>query len=135
MGLPCVNCKRDIAENEAEFFAGILVCKDCNRVATHLCERAHKELKWLLLMHQELIRNAIVQGKLQLQVQQGLEEVSRDELLEALAKMARQAREEQERECPLPLPTTRRTVSKESTTSNARTLDADGKPSSDSNSE
>lgn len=92
MGLSCVNCRRDLESNQAKFFGDILVCEECYIIATRLCEQAKKELSWLLLMHKELVRNAIVRHELRLSEREPQEEVPKEDLIAALARMAKHAR-------------------------------------------
>ena len=63
--LPCVNCKQPI-EGEMHFFAKVLVCDSCYKLANHLKDRGRKELRLLTLLLEESIRVAIIQGELHL---------------------------------------------------------------------
>ncbi len=62
MGLPCMNCKRDAGSGK--FFAEAYVCGDCYAVASRLFEQGNRELNQVLVTLKELIRVAIIEGRL-----------------------------------------------------------------------
>ena len=128
MGLPCVNCKADVAPEDVKFFGKIFVCPDCYAIAERLYQRGESELKMLLLILHESIRSSIVQGKLQFSPQQ-LADMKREDLLTHLQTMASEMRTQKEsEECPA-TPTSTRTPCKVTMRLPARS--ADGKQNSD----
>ncbi len=122
VGLPCVNCKADVAPEDAKFFGKIFVCPTCYAIAERLYERGENELRMLLLILHESIRGAIVQGKLQLSPQQ-VGDMKREDLLEQLQRMAREARSIVEKESEECTPTSTRTPCKVTMRLPARSVD------------
>lgn len=63
MNLPCMNCKKEVAQDEAKLFAEVFLCPSCFTQAGHFFSRMVSELNFLLTMAKESIRLALVQGK------------------------------------------------------------------------
>ena len=65
MALPCMNCKRaDFSPGDGKFFAEAFVCPTCFFIAERLYEQGDRELRQVLVTLKELIRVAIVEGRL-----------------------------------------------------------------------
>jgi hypothetical protein len=64
--LPCVNCKREIPEDQVKVIFEVLVCPDCYRVAEILYNRAKVELNNYLVLLKDMIRTSLIAGALQL---------------------------------------------------------------------
>ena len=88
MGLPCLNCKRDVAQDDLKVFAGIFVCPACYQIAERFNQRATEELKSLLVMQRELIRVALVEGRLHLGPAESTKELTKKEVFEELLRLA-----------------------------------------------
>lgn len=63
-GLPCMNCHKEVGEGESKIFAEVFLCEGCAEMATRLFSRFEGELKKLLFMSKETIRQALVRGEL-----------------------------------------------------------------------
>ncbi len=87
-GIPCMNCKRQVAQDQGRVFAEVFVCPDCHKMAESLYNRCDGELRRLLLMLRELIRIALVEGKLQLGPAMSNEEIPKAELLKMITELA-----------------------------------------------
>lgn len=88
MGLPCQNCHKDVAPEDAKIYAAVFVCPDCNTIAMRFEERIMKELKNLQLIARESIRIALVKGELILGKANPLQDLSKKEVLESIIKMS-----------------------------------------------
>lgn len=86
MGLPCMNCQQPVDPNNAQVFSGVFVCPTCFTMATRLFDRSKKELNDLLLMLQEGIRIALIEGRLQFREGPDVG-LSKKEVLEAIVKL------------------------------------------------
>ena len=62
-GLRCMNCKTEVAQAEAKFFAEVFLCPQCHSCAVHFYARMERELSYLLVVAKEAIRVALVTGK------------------------------------------------------------------------
>lgn len=87
--LPCVNCHKDVAPEQAKMFAEVLVCPDCYIVAERLFERGNKELRMMLTVLKEMIRLALVKGELQFAQQQS-EEGNSEDMMKKFARLAQE---------------------------------------------
>lgn len=95
-----MNCQRDIPPNKGEFFMEVFVCPDCKCVAERVYERSQQDVKHLLLLMKEVIRMALMEGRLQFQDPKQVEEVSRSDLISRLAELAEKVRKKgRERSC------------------------------------
>lgn len=80
----CVNCK----QNEGtEIRFGVLICPTCAQVVDHVRANLNVELEQLRTLAQEAIRLALVEGRLHLQEKGEELDVSKAELLKAIASM------------------------------------------------
>lgn len=95
-GLPCVSCKQLTPQNSAEFFDGVLLCKSCHDVAKRIEERCTKELKMMMVMLHEAIRNAACEGKLHLQELPDIREPSKKDVLESIVQLAHRRKEKKD---------------------------------------
>jgi hypothetical protein len=89
MGIPCLNCSKDVAPEAGKLFAACFLCGDCFTIAERAYERGRQELQWMLTTLQELLRLAIVNHKLS---PPSTEEGGRAEVVTQLAALAQQAR-------------------------------------------
>lgn len=115
-GLSCVNCGKETPSDKAKFFAQVFCCEDCYTIAMRLLERGDKELKMLLLLLKESIRVSMVNRTLSFSPEQ-LGDMPREDLLEALQKMASKARMEATQEKPWPDTSTPTPILSKATTS------------------
>ena len=81
--LPCVNCKREIPEDQAEVIFDVLVCRDCYKVATLLYNRATHELQNYRILLKDMIRTSLIAGSLQLK----MKNESGPDMLQRIQKM------------------------------------------------
>ena len=88
-GLKCLNCHKVIQSGDAKIFAEVLVCPTCWFMSTRLYERAQQDLRRTLVIMREVIRLALVQGKLQFWSADQIKGLSRSQLLEQLAVMSK----------------------------------------------
>ena len=66
MGLPCLNCSKDVQAEYIKLFAGCAVCPECYAVALRIYDQGQLELKQILTLLTGLIRTSIVQHRLAL---------------------------------------------------------------------
>ena len=127
MGLPCMNCKKDVPQDEAKLFAQCFVCPDCFTMAERIVEHGQRELQQLLTTLKELVRLAIVRGELSFsELPPDMPTTDRTSVIDAIAELARK----KEDECPTPR---RRSTRKRSRKTTRRPAVAvDGSASSDS---
>lgn len=59
----CVNCGKPIV-GEAKFFADVLVCDECNIIATRIYERGTQLLKRMAILFRDTIKWTLAKGKL-----------------------------------------------------------------------
>lgn len=98
--LSCVGCKREVSAGDGKLFAEVFVCDGCFLIASRLFERGQQELKMLLVVLKEAIRNEILQGRLQFQSADEVREVPKRDLITHLAELAEKARAQKENKCP-----------------------------------
>lgn len=96
MNLPCMNCKKEVTQDEAKLFAEVFLCPSCFEQATHFFNRMVNELNFLLTMAKESIRLALVQGKFSFP-EGPSGEPSKREVLEAILQLE-DARDKQSKE-------------------------------------
>lgn len=99
-GIPCMNCGKATPEGEAKLFAEVFVCETCFTMASRLYEKTEAELRGLLLVLKDRIREYLVQGKLHysMNVQPPL---SKRDLLQAIM-MVEEQRHGPAKEIPQP---------------------------------
>ena len=86
MDMPCLNCRKEVAPNDAKIFAGVFVCPTCNTMAEHFYAQAQHKVTALLVGLKERMREALVEGRFEFA--EGLEgEPSKKEVLEAILKL------------------------------------------------
>ncbi len=90
MDLPCVNCKREFPAEKGLWWERIFLCADCHRVATRIHEQGETRLRWMLSILKQAIKDALLEGRLQLSTpdQQGDEQRFLLQL-QTLAKLAK----------------------------------------------
>jgi hypothetical protein len=131
MGLPCLNCGKDVPQDEGKLFAECFVCGDCYTIAERTFQQAHNELNQLLVTLKELIRLAIVKHQLSFvpaTEDAGDGQVHQKRTIELIMEMMKNR---ENPECPTTSASTR-SSEKPSTRSPAAIPDVDGKPSSTS---
>ena len=79
----CLNCGKEVREDQAKLFAQVYVCSECFAMAEGAYRRIEKDLKQLLVLAHESIREALVQGKLH-QISSSSETSTKAELLRSL---------------------------------------------------
>jgi len=82
-----VNCGTPLKSHEAKLFLSVYVCAGCHETATLFRDRIQAELKQLLVMTDEAIREALVTQKLHLAPAARSRDVPKSELIGALIKM------------------------------------------------
>ena len=63
-GMTCMNCHVRITSLAAKLWQAVLVCDNCHALATSSCARIEMDLKRLLVLAQDRVRVALVEGKL-----------------------------------------------------------------------
>lgn len=99
-GIPCMNCKRQVTEDQGRVFAEVFVCADCHKMAESLYNRCDGELRRLLLMLRESIRIALVEGKLQLGPALTNEDIPKAELLNMISELTEKKLTEKKNAAP-----------------------------------
>ena len=87
VGIPCKNCDKVMGADDGKIFAEVVVCPTCYTMAERLFSRCDRELRQMLLLLQEAIRVALIEGKLHYGAAQPLDEVPKEELLRMIVKM------------------------------------------------
>ncbi len=95
--LPCMNCKKLVAQVDAKLFAQVFICPDCYTQAEHFWNRLDRELRYLQTMAQESIRLALIEGKFSFP-EGAAGDVPKQEVLQAILDM-HEAREAKESTC------------------------------------
>lgn len=90
-----MNCDAPLGDGEMQLFAEVCVCESCYKVAERLHERAHQELKIVLVMMKDAIRMGLMQKKLQFKTPEELQSMKKSDLLGRLAELVEQAQERQ----------------------------------------
>lgn len=120
--LGCVNCKKDVAPDQAKMFAQAFVCPDCFLVAERFMQRGTKEANQMLLILKESIRLALIRGELQFSAEK-IEDMSPEELFKEMSQLTSKASSAQKAStCPSP-----KTPSRVPILPPAAGQDADGK--------
>jgi hypothetical protein len=113
-GMPCMCCKKPLENpSEARIFAEVFCCPTCYTVAARTMERALADMNSLKVMMLELIRQGLLEGRLQFQPSP-VGEVPRGALLTELLQMAESTK-------------WRSQISTTATSPDAPTPDVDGK--------
>lgn len=84
-GLKCINCDVVVHPDDAKLFAGVFVCPTCFTFSERLFRRSERELKQLLLVLQDTIRIALIEGRLFPEEGTSLEEIPKAKLLNEVA--------------------------------------------------
>lgn len=90
--LPCVNCGEEVLSNEGKLYAEVYVCPDCYAVAERMTERAHRELKLVLVMMRDAIRLGLLQKKLRFRTPEELKNVNKADFLSELGELVEKAK-------------------------------------------
>ncbi len=82
-----MNCHEPAPENTAKVFANVFVCSTCYTRAERLYQRLEGELHRLLTLSKEVIRVALIEGKLHFEVTSE-EDVPKEELLKMIMQFS-----------------------------------------------
>jgi hypothetical protein len=85
--LPCCNCERLISGDEAHIYAEIWVCSECNTIARRFEEQILRELKYLVLLTRESIKEKLLAKGLHFAPASDTRDVPKKELLEQMVQM------------------------------------------------
>jgi len=89
-GLACMNCRKPTSNEEGKLFAEVFVCPTCYTMAERLYKRTEGELRGLLLVLKDKIREYLVQGKLHYSTAEAEAPVSKTDLLKAILAVEEQ---------------------------------------------
>lgn len=89
-GLECMNCHKPTSNEEGKLFAEVFVCSTCYVLAERLYQRTESELRGLLLVLKDKIREYLVQGKLQYSTEDAEKPLSKRDLLQAIMSVEEQ---------------------------------------------
>jgi hypothetical protein len=84
--LYCTNCKEGMPKQFV--FQGVVICEKCHTIVTRAVERAQTELKMLFLTYTDMLRQALVEGKMNFPVLPKGTRMPRSEMEAALQKAA-----------------------------------------------
>ena len=98
-GLECMNCRKPTSNEDGKLFAEVFVCSTCHLLAERLYRRTEGELRGLLLVLKDKIREYLVQGKLHYESSEPSAPLSKTDLLQAIMAV-----EEQRNGADHPLP-------------------------------
>jgi len=82
----CMNCGKKVPIDKLRLCFEVLVCEDCQTVALAIFDRGRTELRQLLVLLQESIRLALVEGRLALP-DGPVEKVSKRDILKTIVQM------------------------------------------------
>lgn len=85
--LTCLNCQTAVEQQDAKVFAGVFLCPTCYLFAERLYRRGERELKQLLLVLQDAIRIALVEGRLVPMEGGTLDDIPKDQLINSLVSL------------------------------------------------
>lgn len=86
-GLQCLNCGKLVDQDKAKLFAQVFVCPECFLLAERKYQRMEQELKRLLMLAHEAIRESLIQGKLHPTFEDGAGgDVPKEELIRSLVQ-------------------------------------------------
>lgn len=128
MGLPCMNCKQEVAPDEAKFFAECFLCPSCYLIAERTMQQGQRELHYLLLSLKELLRLAIIRGELRLPPAAESTTERKMNVVDTLVELAQHHKEQE----PCPTPPSRSTRRSSRGTTKPDVLPVAGPPSCDS---
>lgn len=66
MDVPCVNCKVEFDADKGQWWEKIFLCPDCCRTAERINKRGEARLRWMLSILKAAIKDALLEGRLQL---------------------------------------------------------------------
>lgn len=92
-GLECMNCHEPTSDEDGKLFAEVFVCSRCYVLAERLYAKTEAELKGLLLVLKDKIREYLVQGKLHYSTDPSANPVSKKFLLQAILSVEEQRHE------------------------------------------
>lgn len=85
--LMCINCHKSVEQNAAKLFVGVFVCPSCFTLADRLYKRSKLELEQLLVLLQDSIRVALIEGRLFPMEGGPLDEIPKADLLRTIVKL------------------------------------------------
>ena len=85
--LGCLNCHKSVANGEAKTFLSVFVCSECHEYASHFRDSLMKQLKWLTVMADDAIREALTKGELHPGTPQQNQDVPKSELILELRRL------------------------------------------------
>jgi len=85
--MECLNCRKQVDPGKAKLFAEVFVCSECYALAESMYTRMQREMRQLLVLSREAIREALVQGRFH-PTQQDKEGISKAELLREIIKLS-----------------------------------------------
>lgn len=92
-GLECMNCHKPTSNEDGRLFAEVFVCPNCYTLAERLYQKTEAELRGLLLVLKDKIREYLVQGKLQYSTEPAGKPLSKRDLLQAIMSVEEQRHE------------------------------------------
>lgn len=94
--LPCMNCKKPVDSGTAKIFANVFVCDGCYMIAERSLHRLESELRGLLLLAEETIRLALIEGRMNFG-EHNPKEIPKSELLQSVIAVAKKRDEKARR--------------------------------------
>lgn len=88
--LKCTHCDREMHDGDIRVFQKVIICHDCDVIASRLLDKIHKELDMLKALAVENIRVAIIEKRLINQTYSGKEPTNRQVLQEIINLQRRQ---------------------------------------------
>ena len=87
--LHCLNCGKQVPHEHGKLFAQVFVCTECHAMAESTFRRWERELKHLLILAQESIRESLTRGQFH-PTYQPKEDVSKADLLAGIQTLLEQ---------------------------------------------
>jgi hypothetical protein len=79
-----MNCSKRVSDGEGKLFAEVFVCAECFIMAEALFNRLEGELKGLLYILKDRIREHLVQGKFHYNTSKSLDQLSKQDMMTVL---------------------------------------------------
>ena len=84
--LRCLNCGKQVSEDQAKLFAHVYVCYECYTLAERYYKRLERELMQLMVLAHESIRESLTRGQFH-PTHTSRDEIPKRELLQHIGRL------------------------------------------------
>lgn len=89
-GLSCMNCKAEVPPDTVKFFAEVFLCTACFEVAERFYKRSENELKMMLTLLKDRMREDLIQGRFFVGEKKDFEAASKADVFKAIVQLEEQ---------------------------------------------